>query len=191
LLLTFCFVLSSKVIVFVTVTTSATQQQETQDKSTSLYESGVVEQTSADTKQQSISTDFKTNDVKQWVESSYPQRGPPYRPRTPPCPPPDIVSSNVVKPLLSPASSSSLSGARIEGKNVYLGAGEDAEVLSLDKDNELLSGEIEELRAKWLKEKEELEAIKDTLMDMLHLSSDQLKEIFKEKKKQKLLLMIK
>jgi len=190
-LLTFCFVLSSKVIVFVTVTTSATQQQETQDKSTSLYESGVVEQTSADTKQQSISTDFKTNDVKQWVESSYPQRGPPYRPRTPPCPPPDIVSSNVVKPLLSPASSSSLSGARIEGKNVYLGAGEDAEVLSLDKDNELLSGEIEELRAKWLKEKEELEAIKDTLMDMLHLSSDQLKEIFKEKKKQKLLLMIK
>ena len=182
---------------FITVT----QQGGLDTTSSSSYGGGAVGKQSVDTKQQQqhqqqhqqqqkLSPDSKSEDIKQWVESSRPQGGPPYRPCTPPFPPPDIVSSNVVKPPLSPTSSSSRGGARVDGKKVYLGADEDAEVLRLDKDNELLTEEVEELRAKWSKEKEQLEKIKDTLTDMLHLSPDELKEVFKEKKKQKLLLMI-
>eukprot|EP00111_Clytia_hemisphaerica_P022815 TCONS_00067160-protein len=130
---------------------------------------------------------YKAEDVKTWVD----QHSPPkeseewrYRPSTPPFPPPDIVSSNTVK-----ASNNLKEGVQLEGRTIKLGEGESNE-LHLTEGNKLDSEEVEALQKRWGEEKKSLMDVQDKLQHMLSLAPEELKEAFKEKKKEKLLLML-
>ena len=130
---------------------------------------------------------YKAEDVKTWVDQHSPPKDTAqwqYRPSTPPFPPPDIVSSNTVK-----NSNNLKDGVQIEGRKIKLGEGESHE-LHLTEQNELDSSEVEALQVKWGEEKKSLYDVQDKLQKMLSLAPEELKEAFKEKKKEKLLLML-
>lgn len=83
-------------------------------------------------------------------------------------------------------------GVRLEGNQVFLGKDEQSiDVLNLDDNNCLIPSEVDALREKWRRENEELEKKKKHLELLMRCSPEQLKEKYKEKKKQKLQLLIK
>ena len=146
-------------------------------------------------KQTSVPTETrKVDDVKTWVNQhsrveekmkSEGEEKEPYRPCTPPFPPPDIVSSNTVKPEFSLSD-----GVHIDGKDIRLGEEETHAKLSLDENGNLKKEQVGQLRHEWESEKQALLNVKNNLEAMLRLAPDELREAFKEKRKQKLYLML-
>ena len=142
----------------------------------------------------------KAEDVKTWVnqhsraenndekQRSDAEEKKPYRPRTPPFPPPVTTSSTDTVAKSDEKSLSS--GVHVNGNDIQLRVGDHHVKLTLDENGNLKTNEVEQLRHGWESDTQMLMGVKSGLETMMHLPSDELRAAFTEKRKQKLFLML-
>ena len=133
----------------------------------------------------------KSKHVESWIQnSSETYAGESGRPDTPPYPPPDIITSNSLPNDKSIYFNENLS---IHKNKVILSAHEyteDVDEVRLDKNNCVVTADAEALKQKWKEELRKLSSMKEYLTRLSKLDSDELNQVFIEKKKQKLELKI-